>query len=277
MLPIGDRSIIMTNISTFSDSDAYELQMGRWSRRLAEPFLDFVGIVDGDRVLDVGCGTGNLAFAIARRSNVKAVCGIDSTTAFIDSATNKNSDPRIEFRVGDAGALPFRDGTFDKVLSLLVLHFVPKAELAIKEMRRVARPGATVGAAVWDARGGFVSQRMFLDTAAMLDPKAVEARARHLTRPMTRPGELEAAWRAAGFHDIRHTTVMTRMEFASFDDYWTPFLGRQGGSASYVATLGETQLVALRENVRRAYLDGEPDGPRSYAAIAWAVKGVVPG
>ena len=266
----------MTITSTFSDSDAYELQMGRWSRRLAEPFLDFVGIADGERVLDVGCGTGSLAFAIARRSNVKAVCGLDSATPFIDSAANKNSDPRIEFQVGDACALPFPDGLFDKILSLLVLHFVPQTELAIKEMRRVARPGATVAAAVWDLRGGLVSQRMFFDTAAMLDPKAGEARARQLTRPMSRPGELEAAWSAAGFQNVRHTTIMTRMEFTSFDDYWTPFLSRQAGAASYVATLGEAQLVALRESVRRAYLDGEPDGPRSYAAVAWAVKGVVP-
>lgn len=267
----------MTTIAPFSDSDAYERQMGRWSRRLAEPFLDFVGPADGERVLDVGSGTGNLAFAIAKRNNVKAVCGIDSTAPFVASATAKNSDPRIEFRVGDAGALPFPDGAFDKVLSLLVLHFVGDPALAIKEMRRVARPGATVAAAVWDARGGFVSQRILLDTAAVLDPKADEARARHLTRPMTRPGELEAAWRAAGFRDIRPSTVMTRMEYASFDDYWTPFLGGQGGSAGYVATLDEAQLGRLRDSVRRAYLDGEADGPRSYTAVAWAVKGTVPG
>jgi ubiquinone/menaquinone biosynthesis C-methylase UbiE len=266
----------MTITSTFSDSDAYELQMGRWSRRLAEPFLDFVGTADGERVLDVGCGTGSLTFAIAKRSNIEAVCGVDGAAAYIDSAANKNSNSRIEFRVGAACALPFPDRSFDRVLSLLVLHFVPQTELAIKEMRRVARPGGTVAAAVWDARGGFVSQRMFFDTAAMLDPKAGEARARQLTRPMSRAGELEAAWSAAGFQNIRHTTVMTRMEFASFDDYWMPFLSRQAGAASYVATLGEAQLVALREGVRRAYLDGESDGPRSYAAIAWAVVGAVP-
>ena len=49
---------------SFSDSEAYELQMGRWSRHLAESFLDFAGVSNGEAVLDVGCGIGALTFAI---------------------------------------------------------------------------------------------------------------------------------------------------------------------------------------------------------------------
>jgi Methylase involved in ubiquinone/menaquinone biosynthesis len=266
----------MTNSSTSAHADAYELQMGRWSRRLAEPFLDFVGTSDGERVLDVGCGTGSLTFAVARRSAVKAVCGVDKTVPFIDQAIRNNRDPRIEFRVGDACALSFPNGTFDRVLALLVLHHVADAKLAVQEMRRVGRRGATIAAAVWDARGGFVSQRLFFDTAAMLDPKIGEIRAQQFTRPMSRPGELEATWHSEGLCDVRHTTISIRMDFASFDDYWTPFLGRQAIVASCLAKLSKAQLVELRESVRLAYLDGEPDGPRSYAAIAWAVAGTVP-
>ncbi len=265
----------MAITAKFSNSDAYEQQMGRWSLRLAEPFLDFVGTADGEQVLDVGCGTGSLTTAILKRSNVKAVSGIDRSPAFIESAQKRSNDPRIKCQEGDATALPFPDRFFDRTLSLLMLHFVDKPELAINEMSRVTRPGGTVGAAVWDARGGFVSQRMFLDTAAMLDPNASEARAANLTRPMTRPEELKAAWLSAGFEDVQQTTVMTRMEYASFDDYWTPLLGGQGGTAAYVATLSQPQVDALKESVKLAYLDGETDGPRSYAAIAWAVKGTV--
>jgi hypothetical protein len=67
------------------------------------------------------------------------------------------------------------------------------------------------------------------------------------------------------------------MEFSNFDDYWHPYLGGQAGGASYVAALTEEKRAGLKEHLRRAYLDGEEDGPRSYAAIAWAVKGVAPG
>jgi hypothetical protein len=63
--------------STFaaSDGNEYEIQMGRWSRRLAEPFLDFTGTANDEEVLDVGCGTGNLAFAIAQRAKTKSITG----------------------------------------------------------------------------------------------------------------------------------------------------------------------------------------------------------
>ena len=264
--------------STFvaASGEGYELQMGRWSRRLAEPFLDFCGCADGEDILDAGCGTGSLTFAIARRANPRSIRGVDLSSAYIQHATEQNHDPRIEFRVEDVCALPFADASFDRVLALLVLHFVPETDRAIAQLRRVARPGATVAATVWDARGGFVANRIFFDTAAALDPKGNERRARNYTRPMTRPGELLAAWQGAGFVDIRQATLSIRMEFASFEDYWAPYVGKDGPGADYVRTLTPAQQERLREAVRNAYVDGEPDGPRSYAAIAWAVAGIVP-
>lgn len=269
----------VTTPSTFpaTDGDAYEQQMGRWSRLLAQPFLDFVDLDDAGRVLDLGCGTGSLARALAPRSAASRIVGLDASEAYVDHARGRIGDPRIAFQVGDACALPFPDASFDGVLSLLMLPFVPRTAQAVAEMRRVARPGAVAAAASWDARGGHVAQRMFLDTAALLDPAADALRARNLTRPTMRPGELAAAWQSAGFLDIRETTLSIRMAYADFDDYWAPYLGRQGPAAAYVAGLDAPSAARLHEAVRRAYLDGEPDGPRSYAATAWAVRGIAPG
>jgi ubiquinone/menaquinone biosynthesis C-methylase UbiE len=256
----------VTTSSTFnaSSGDGYEQLMGRWSRRLAAPFLAFAGLARGERVLDVGCGTGSLTFLLAQRPELEAIAGVDYAAPYIEHATRRNTDARVTFRVGDATALPFPDASFDRVLCQLVLHFVPEPERAVAEMRRVARPGATV------------ATRLFHDTAAALDPAAAERRARNFTRPMTRPGDLEAAWRRAGFAEIVATELAIRMEFASFDDYWTPYLGKDGPGAEYIATLDAAALTRLRDAVRSAYLDGDPDGPRSYIAIAWAVKGTAP-
>ncbi len=169
----------MSDTSTSSsfvaaDGDGYELQMGRWSRRLALPFIEFAGTGDDERVLDVGCGTGHLAFALAAHSRAAEIRGVDFSPVYVEHARRHNTSARITFDVGDACDLKFESGTFDRVLALLVLHFVPRTEQAIAEMRRVAKPGGVVAATVWDARGGFVANRMFFDTAAALDPKANE-------------------------------------------------------------------------------------------------------
>jgi ubiquinone/menaquinone biosynthesis C-methylase UbiE len=260
-----------------SSGDGYEHQMGRWSRRLAEPFLEFCGWRDAEDILDAGCGTGSLTFALAERTRTARIRAVDLSAAYIDYAKARNSDSRIQFSLADICDLRFEDNSFDRVLSLLVLHFVPRADDAVAELRRVARPGAKVGAAVWDARGGLVAGRLFFDAAALVNKEGSARRGRNYTRPMTRPGELATAWRKAGFIEVRDTMLTIRMEFASFDDYWQPYLGKDGPGPEYMATLDAAERQRLEQLVRASYLDGEADGPRSYAATAWAVTGVVPG
>ena len=264
--------------STFTagSGEGYDRIMGRWSARLAEPFLDFSGCNDGEDILDAGCGTGSLTSALSRRINARSITGVDFSPIYIDYASRIIRDPRITFKVGDICALPFAAHSFDRVLSLLVLHFVPQTERAVVELRRVARPGATVSAAVWDVRGGYVANRMFYDTAAAFDDEGRKRRAHNYTRPTTRPGELAAAWHAAGFTDVRDTALHIRMEFSAFDDFWVPLAGKDGPGAEYLAAMPAGRRDRLRDLVRDAYLDGEPDGPRSYAAIAWAVAGTAP-
>ena len=171
----------MAASSTFisADGDGYELMMGRWSRRLATPFIDFAGCADGEQVLDAGCGTGSLTFALAQRAKVAGIQAVDFSSVYVDFAKRRNTDPRIDIQVGDICALPFADGTFDRSLCMLVLHFVPQSDQAVAELARVTKPGGIAAAVVWDARGGLVSNRIILDIAAALDPSAVERRARN--------------------------------------------------------------------------------------------------
>jgi len=264
--------------STFlsADGDGYELQMGRWSRRLAPMFVKFAAIAGAARVLDVGCGTGSLTFCLVQEPGIAGVLGMDFSPAYITHATRNNLDRRVTFQVGDACALPFPDASFDHALSMLVLQFIPRVELAVREMRRVTRPGGTIAAATWDSRGGLVAQRIILDTAAVLDPEGNACRARALTRPMSRPGDLVQAWRDAGLTDVVQDTLTIRMDYASFADFWAPAEGLDGPIAEYVGTLRPQARAKLRDLVRLAYLDGEVDGARSYAATAWAVKGRTP-
>jgi SAM-dependent methyltransferase len=267
-------SEVSTTSSTFSgDAETYERLMGRWSRRLAGPFIDFVGVQDGDAVLDVGCGTGSLTLAVAARAKVAAATGIDLSEAYTAFARARTDDRRVTFDTGDACALPYPDGAFDRVVSMLVLNFVPEAAAAAAEMVRVARPGGTVAAAVWDLRGGFATAQMFWNTAAAMDAEAAEVRARYFSGPYTRPGELAAAWTELGLRDVVQDHVTIRMDFAAFDDYWRPFLGQTGPAANYVAGLSEARRAELQSRLRAAYEAGDPDGPRSFAATAWVCRG----
>ena len=263
--------------STFQaqDGSAYERVMGRWSRTLAPLLVDFAGIADGEKILDVGCGTGSLTFTLPRKARLHSVVGIDYSEAYVEFARRHIGDARITIDHGDACALPYADGTFDRALAMLSLHFIPENERAVAEMRRVTRPGGVVAGAVWNLRGGGVSQRMFWDTAAAIDPAAIAVRGRHFGAPLTGPGEMAALWTKLGLREVEQTSLAVTFDHQSFEDYWHPFLSGEGSVGSYVASLSNAARSRLEEQLRLAYQAGGSDGPRSFLSAAWACRGVV--
>jgi SAM-dependent methyltransferase len=258
-----------------SDGAAYERFLGRWTQRLAVPFIEFARPpVDGE-TLEVGCGTGSLAIALAERRGGHVVA-VDIAEPYLAFARTRPGAERVHFQTGNAGRLPFADRRFSGVLTQLVLNFVPDADVAARELGRVCRSGGTVAGLVWDFRGGLVYQRLFWDTAAGVDPMAGGARDRLFSHPLALPDGLLDLWRRAGFIDVERGSITVRMDYAGFEDYWDPLLGGQGPVGTYVTGLAPALREQVRERVRAAYLSGQPDGPRSLTATAWAVRGTVP-
>jgi SAM-dependent methyltransferase len=163
------------------------------------------------------------------------------------------------------------DASRDVVVSGLALNFVPKPPVAVAEFARVLRPGGVAAAYVWDYAGEMQMLRYFWDAATALDPSAADLdEGRRFGA--CRPEALTEMWRSAGMVDVSTRAIDVPTVFASFDDYWTPFLGGQGSAPSYVATLNDDGKSELRERVRSG-MPIAPDGAIRLIARAWAVKG----
>ena len=252
----------------------YEQYVGRWSRKVAKEFLAWLGVSPGLAWGDLGCGTGALVEMILAQCEPQSIAAIDRSEGFIAEARRRIPDSRVRFEIGDATALPWPSGSFHATVSGLVLNFVSDADRMAKEMARITRPGGKVAAYVWDYAGGMQIMRHFWDVAVELSPNdsALDQAERF---PLCEPEPLEALFRTVSLTSISVRPIDIPTVFRDFDDYWIPFLGKQGAAPTYLASLNEEKRDRIRDALK-ARLVPRFDRSIALTARAWAVQGAVP-
>ncbi len=260
---------------TWGSGDAYEQYVGRWSRLVARDFLGWLAAGPGLAWGDVGCGTGALTESILQGWQPASIVAVDRAEGFVQAARARVQDARVQFEVGEAQALTWPAQSLDVTVSGLVLNFVADPPAMAAEMARVTRPGGTVAAYVWDYAGGMQIMRHFWDAAVQVNPH--DARLDQGERfPLCQPEPLAALFRTLGLDSVAVRAIDVATVFRDFEDYWTPFLGKQGAAPTYLARLDAPAVERIRENLR-ARLPTAADGSIALTAKAWAVQGRVRG
>jgi SAM-dependent methyltransferase len=254
-------------------ADAYDRHIGRYGASLAAALIETAGIERGQRVLDVGCGPGALTRALAARAGGASVAAVDPSPPFAEACRARV--PEADVRVAAAEALPFADGSFDAVLSQLVVNFMSDAPAAVREMRRVARPGAVLAACVWDYADGMTLLRRFWDAALQVDPEGAPAHDEGRVMRFCSAPELEALWGDAGLDGVRCGALEASASYEDYDALWEPLERGVAPSGAYAVALDPPRRAALREELRRRL--GDPRGPFTLTARAWWVVGRAPG
>jgi SAM-dependent methyltransferase len=257
---------------TWERGDPYERYVGRWSRRVAPLFLSWLAIPAGRRWVDVGCGTGALCAAIVDHGSPLSVVGVEPSEGFLAIARARHAG-RVVVHRGSATAIPMGDASVDVVVSGLVLNFVPDQPAALSEMARVTGNGGTIAAYVWDYAEKMELMRFFWDSAVELRPQAAELDERHRF-PGCRPDALGELFSGGGLHEVQVTAIDVATPFATFEDYWQPFLGGQGPAPTYAMALDPAARAQLRDRIRERLPIAE-DGSISLTARAWAIRGRV--
>jgi SAM-dependent methyltransferase len=181
----------------------------------------------------------------------------------------------VSFSAGDAQELRFGDATFDASLSLLVFNFIPDPGKALREVRRVTKPGGRISAAVWDYGDGMRMLRAFWDSAASIDAKSERLDEKHM--PLCRAGELAELWRQGVLENVHEQPQVITMRFESFADYWDAFLLGQGPAGVFVKSLNHDEVRALRDELKSRVSPSAENLPITLSARVWSVCGTVPG
>jgi SAM-dependent methyltransferase len=257
-----------------TDPDVYEHFMGRWSTRLAKPFMEFAGVQPGDRVLDVGCGTGTLSLAVAEHG--AQVVGMDASESYLEGARRRRSHANVTYEHGDACHLRYPNASFNVCVSTLAIDVIPQVDLVVAEMRRVTRPGGIVACGTFDFWGGNSVMDLVLDTGAALDASISRLRDQIRGRPIVWANGQADLWRKSGLVDVVEVPIVLSFDYTDFQDYWSSFSTGPSRIAQGLTALPLELQSEIEQHVRAGYLAGLPDGPRSFAVIVRAVRGVVP-
>jgi SAM-dependent methyltransferase len=157
----SERWQVSTDAAEVYESCFVPAIFGAW----AGPVAEAASIGTGQRVLDVGCGTGVLAReALERVGHEGQVVGLDLNEGML--AVAARTEPRIDWRPGDAVSLPFEDMSFDVVLSQFALMYFPDRVASVREMWRVLAPGGRLAVAVWAPIDRARGYELLVDVAA---------------------------------------------------------------------------------------------------------------
>ena len=253
--------------------DAYDIFMGKWSRKVAVPFLEWLAPAPRSHWLEVGCGTGALTETICRHSHPSSIVACDPSPGFITFARNSIVGCPASFIVADADDLPRREGGFDLIVSGLVLNFLAQPANAIRSMRDRTRSGGKLAAYVWDYSEGMELLRVFWEEAVGLNPSASHLAERHRF-PLCRPGPLTELFARAGLDEVEVRPLEVAFVFPDFQAFWSPFLGGTGPAPSYVGTLDIEARSALMNRLKQRLVPAA-DGSIRLTARAFGVRGLV--
>jgi ubiquinone/menaquinone biosynthesis C-methylase UbiE len=247
----------------FESDTAYDAFMGRYSRRLAPVFADFVRIPEGSSVVDVGAGTGALTTELVARG--LDVAAGDPSPQFVDALHERL--PGIDARVAPAEELPWDEGAFDVSVAQLVVAFMRDAPAGVREMRRVVKPGGTVAVCMWDRQGMEMLAAVHRAQRALASD-APTAEARILYRSQE---EIESLF-ADGLEGVHTELLETDASYAGFDEFWSALSGGAGPAGAWLSTLAGEQRDAAHDEVHRQL--GAPAGPFTLRAKAWATRAI---
>jgi SAM-dependent methyltransferase len=250
-------------------AEMYDRFMGRYGDALGRALVVKAGLRPGMNALDVGAGTGKLTGVLVETLGEENVAAVDPSDSFVAALAEKF--PAADVRRGTGEELPFEDGSFDAVFAQLVVNFLADPEKGAAEMRRVAREGGAVAAAVWDYRGEMTMLRTFWEAAAAVDERGAAARDERTRMRFGEPLEIIELWKGAGLGGVQGGEIVVRASYRDFDDLWEPFLAGVGPAGDFAVSLDPEAQAAMREEYRQRL--GSPDGPFELNARAWFAVG----
>ena len=218
----------------------------RYMAQSAVEFLDRIPIQAGSTLLDVACGSGQLALAAARKG-IQAT-GVDIATNSIHAARMRvvYEGPAVEFDEGDVEDLTYADGSFDAVATLFGAMFAPRPELAASEMMRVVKPGGLIAMANWTAQG-FIG-KMFKVISGFVEPPKMPS-------PLMWGDEATVAERfGMGVKDLRMKRVSYTFDYPFPPAEVVEFFRQYYGPANLgFASLGASEAMAMRSELEKLW------------------------
>ncbi len=256
----------------FTDGAAYERMMGSWSRSAGSVFVDWLDMAPDLRWLDVGCGTGTFTQLLLDIAHPHAVGAVDPSEDQIAFARTTPAAKSVNFQVGTAQSLPFADDSFDVATMALVITFLPEPAKAIAEMKRVVKPGGTIGTYVWDfASGGSPVQPLRAAIEALGVPIAPTSGHQHSIREA-----LGGIFSAAALNQVATRMIEIDVSYPDFDSYWRSQTGLANNVVQYLQKMTAADVERVKMYLRE-HLPKDQAGRIAYKARASAAKGRVPG